>query len=85
MELGQVSPVAEGFLREPSRVERVVGGNREVRAEPRIDALDAFEVELGELDGRHLTPAYHHRLIERRNEREIVTHSTQQYCPLDLL
>ncbi len=86
---GSSAPSPRAFSATPSGVEREVRRNREVRAEPRIDALDALQVELGELDGRHLAPAHHRGLIECRDEREIVceivTHSTQQYCPLDLL
>ena len=84
VERGQVGALTEGLLRDPSGVERIVRGDRQIRAEPRIDALDALQVELSELDWRHLALADHRGLIERRDEREIVTHSTQQYRPLDL-
>ena len=51
--------------------ERLVAAHRDVRAELRVQALDPLEVELDELERRHLSLPNEASLLGRREEREL--------------
>ena len=55
---------------------RLVGGDGEVRVELGIEPLDAFEVAVDELAGRHLAVPDHLGLVERAREGEVRVHAS---------
>ena len=71
---GAASPPAASSLSASRARPREVVGHRDVRADLRIDAVDAFQVELDELGGGHLAAAHEFGLLECGRERDVLVH-----------
>jgi hypothetical protein len=66
--------VGAASLRRARLGQRLVGADGHIAVELWVEALDALEVGLDELDGRYLPGANQLGLLRRREEREVCVH-----------